>query len=171
MARSTSLGVLGFSDLHAWVLRHRPGSLGNHGSRGAARAGFGLLSLQGPSQTVLTVARIPGLLHRFWEGEAGRFGPQRSQKQEKTLSNAGTKALPILRDLDPLHQEGSQRKCPAPGSRVLESWEYSAPLTLCRGCLQCLGVGVSSSRALSHEYRTDGRTHYLTYVHLLHQLA
>lgn len=31
--------------------------------------------------------------------------------------------------------------------------------------------GVSSSRALSHEYRTGGRTHYLTYVDLLHQLA
>lgn len=37
-------------------------------------------------------------MQRFWEGEAGRFGPQRSQKQEKTLSKAGTKALPILRE-------------------------------------------------------------------------
>lgn len=38
------------------------------------------------------------LNQRLWEVEAGRFGPQRSQKQEKTLSEAGTKALPILRE-------------------------------------------------------------------------
>lgn len=111
-----------------------PAAWGTMAQEGLQGLGLGFfLCKEGPSQTVLTVARIPGLLHRFWEGEAGRFGPQRSQKQEKTLSNAGTKALPILRDPDPLHQEGSQRKCPAPGSRVLESWECSAPLTLCAG--------------------------------------
>lgn len=74
-----------------------------------------------------------GLIQRLWEGEAGRFGPQRSQKQEKTLSKAGTKALPILREKPLRDQDGGQRKCPAPGSRVLEGQEGSVPPPLCTG--------------------------------------
>lgn len=120
------------------------------GTGGTARAGLGLICKAPHKQRPLWLS--PGLLSGVLGREAGRFGPQRSQKQEKTLRNTRTKALPILRDPPPAapppHQEGSQRKCPAPGSRIQKSWKCLAPPILCSGASEdscsvffCVGEG------------------------------
>lgn len=104
---------------------------------GEVRGAGLVLVCKGPLPTWGWQGASWALLRGSGEGKQEGLDHREARSRKKHSAELGQKPLPSCVQA-PGEQEGGQRKCPAPGSRVLEGWECSAPPPLHRGLMGSL---------------------------------